>query len=65
MDRSCPGQAFGDASAWIAAVRILAVFDLAKARDPSTGAVVEFEPEFASGMIRCVGARLLGCADSG
>ena len=35
-------------------MRILAVFDLTKARDPSTGAVVEFEPEFASGMIRSV-----------
>lgn len=63
--RACPGRAFGDASVWLAAVRILAVFDLAKARNRSTGAIVEFEPEFVSGMIRCVGVRLPMHATSG
>ncbi|TFY53377.1 hypothetical protein EVJ58_g9483 [Rhodofomes roseus] len=49
--RSCPGQAFGDSSVWLAAARIVAAFDVTKAHDPATGAEVSFQPEFASGMI--------------
>ncbi|KAH9837533.1 cytochrome P450 monooxygenase [Rhodofomes roseus] len=49
--RSCPGQAFGDSSVWLAAARIVAAFDVTKAHDPATGAEVSFQPKFASGMI--------------
>ncbi|KAI0334310.1 cytochrome P450 [Cubamyces sp. BRFM 1775] len=33
--RVCPGQAFADATAWLAIVRILAVFDIRKPLDPN------------------------------
>ncbi|EPS95640.1 hypothetical protein FOMPIDRAFT_146399 [Fomitopsis schrenkii] len=50
--RVCVGQQFADASIWLAIIRILATFDITKARDPTTGAEVSIAPEFASGMIR-------------
>ncbi|KAH9924021.1 cytochrome P450 CYP2 subfamily [Fomitopsis serialis] len=51
--RLCPGQAFGDSSVWLAASRILAAFDVTKARDAATGMDIDFTPEsrFISGMI--------------
>ncbi|TFY58883.1 hypothetical protein EVJ58_g6128 [Rhodofomes roseus] len=50
--RLCPGQAFGDSSIWLAVSRILATLDVTKARDPTTGVEIDFEPEFISGMMR-------------
>ncbi|KAH9836047.1 cytochrome P450 monooxygenase [Rhodofomes roseus] len=49
--RLCPGQAFGDSSIWLAVSRILATLDVTKARDPTTGVEIDFEPEFISGMM--------------
>ncbi|KAH9834412.1 cytochrome P450 [Rhodofomes roseus] len=48
--RICPGKDFGDASVWLAAARILAVFDVRKARD-AAGREVAPEPSFSPGMI--------------
>lgn len=49
----CPGKDFGDATVWLAAVNMLAAFDIRKARD-DTGREVTPIPSFSSGMIRYV-----------
>ncbi|EPT06129.1 hypothetical protein FOMPIDRAFT_1154892 [Fomitopsis schrenkii] len=48
--RICPGKDFGDATVWLAAVNMLAAFDIRKARD-DTGREVTPIPSFSSGMI--------------
>ena len=59
----CPGKDLGDASVWLAAVSMLAVFYIRKARD-SGGREVTPIPSFGSGMIRYVSHTLAAGRDS-
>ena len=47
---SCPGRFFADASVWLVAANILAVFDILPPIDPVTGKVIMPEFEWIGGM---------------
>lgn len=53
IDRICPGRFFAENMVWLAIARILAAFNVTKARD-AEGNEIEHEVKFVTGITRCV-----------